>query len=363
MSKLENLSSAYFLGANTPGGFHSLFSELYRPEEGWKLYILKGGPGTGKSTVMKKVAAECDKRGFYCERIYCSSDPMSLDAVIIPSLKVSIADGTSPHVIEPKFPGVSERTVELGQFRDDRLLSENRDEIIRLTKENSFHHKKCVDFMSAAKSVDNDTVSVVLTALKIERLHKFSEKFVSARLRVDSSGKGRVNKRFLSAITPEGLVMFSDTFSSLCSDKVILKDSFGCASSVFLKIISIRAVEKGLDVIKCNCPMSPEYKTEHLIIPSLSLGFFTSNRWHPDNFSDSSFIDCMRFYDSDYLKKHKNRIAFNRRSRDELLGEAVNKLIAAKKTHDELEKYYISAMDFDSLRVYSEKLIYQIFNE
>lgn len=359
----KSYSPSFFLGANTPVGFYSLFSELYEPENGWRLYIIKGGPGTGKSTIMKKVAAECDRRGRYCERIYCSSDPGSLDAVIIPSLKISIADGTSPHVLEPKFPGVSEIIVELGQFRDDRLLRKNAEEIIRITKENSLRHKSSVDFLAAARGVDNDTSSVVLSALKIERLHKFSEKLALNKLSVTTDGRGVIRKRFLSALTPEGLVLFRDSFTGLCKSTVVLSDSFGFASSVILKILSMKSAEQGLDCILCYCPTSPDYRPEHLIIPSLGLGFFTSNRWHPDDFTDPYKVDCMRFYDSSALYRHKNRIAFNRRSRDELITEAVNKLTAAKSLHDELEKYYIAAMDFDAMGDYSEKLISEIFEE
>ena len=40
----------YFLGAYTPAGFHSLYHELIPPKEAEAVYILKGGPGCGKST-------------------------------------------------------------------------------------------------------------------------------------------------------------------------------------------------------------------------------------------------------------------------------------------------------------------------
>lgn len=359
----KSSSPSFFLGANTPVGFYSLFSELYEPENGWRLYIIKGGPGTGKSTLMKKIAAECDRRGKYCERIYCSSDPSSLDAVIIPSLRISIADGTPPHVLEPKYPGVSEITVDLGNFRNDRLLRENSEEIIRITKENSLQHKKCIDFLAAAAGIDNDTSSVVLSSLRIERLHKFSEKLAQAKLNGTTDHRGVIRKRFLSALTPEGLVLFRDSFSSLCKNKIVLSDSFGFASSVILKILSMKASELGFDTVLCYCPLSPEFRPEHLIIPSLDIGFFTSNRWHPDDFENPYKVDCMRFYDSPTLQRHKNRIAFNKRSRDELISEAVNKLSSAKHLHDELEKYYIDAMDFEASREYSEMLISEIFEK
>ncbi len=355
------MSSSFFLGANTPVGFYSLFSELYDADKGWRMYIIKGGPGTGKSTFMKKAAAECDRRGLYCERIFCSSDPKSLDAVIIPSLKVSIADGTAPHTLEPKYPGAVEITLDFGQFRNDRLLSEEREAIIEKTKENSYHHKKCIDFMSAARVAENDTLAVALSAMRIERLHKFAERLAENKLKAVGDARGNVSKRFLSAVTPEGFTVFSDTLCSLCENRVVLKDSFGCASGVIIKLLALKAAEQGLDCIVCYCPMSPEYSAEHLIIPSLSLGFFTANSHHPADFSVSQQIDCMRFYDSDILSRHKNRIAFNKRSCDELLRGAVEKLKSAKVTHDALEQYYIRAMDYERLAVYCEEVIDEIF--
>lgn len=357
------MSSSFFLGANTPVGFYSLFSELYDADKGWRMYIIKGGPGTGKSTFMKKAAAECDRRGLYCERIFCSSDPSSLDAVIIPSLKVSIADGTAPHVLEPKYPGAVEITLDFGRFRNDKLLFEEREGIIEKTKENSYHHKKCIDFMSAARVAKNDTLAVALSALRIERLHKFAEKLAENKLRTLSDTRGVISKRFLSAVTPEGFTVFSDTFSSLCENTVVLKDSFGCASGVIIKLLSLKASEQGLDCIVCYCPMSPEYSAEHLIIPSLSLGFYTANAYHPAEFSASQQIDCMRFYDTDILSRHKNRIAFNKRSCDELLSGAAQKLRAAKATHDILEQYYVRAMDYESLDSYGEAIIAEIFRK
>ena len=88
-----------FLGANTPNGFHSLFGQLYNPYKDSRMYIIKGGPGTGKSSFMKKVAKAASSLALDTEQIFCSSDPDSLDGVIVPQLGLCIADGTAPHVI------------------------------------------------------------------------------------------------------------------------------------------------------------------------------------------------------------------------------------------------------------------------
>ena len=64
---------------------------------------------------MKNIADDMAQNDISCERIYCSSDPESLDAVIFPSLRVSVADGTSPHTLDPDYPGVTAEIVALGE--------------------------------------------------------------------------------------------------------------------------------------------------------------------------------------------------------------------------------------------------------
>ena len=86
----------YFLGANSPAGFYSLYDHLLPPERARAIYILKGGPGCGKSTLMRKIGAWAEESGLETEYILCSGDPDSLDAVVFPALSVALVDGTAP---------------------------------------------------------------------------------------------------------------------------------------------------------------------------------------------------------------------------------------------------------------------------
>ena len=47
----------FFLGANTPSGFYSLYDQMLDPAEARRVFLLKGGAGCGKSSLMKRVAA------------------------------------------------------------------------------------------------------------------------------------------------------------------------------------------------------------------------------------------------------------------------------------------------------------------
>ena len=91
------MNTECFLGANTAGGFVSRFDQLHTDRRIRKLIILKGGPGCGKSTFMKKLRKTAADLGADTESCPCSSDPASIDALLIPTLGLAVVDGTAPH--------------------------------------------------------------------------------------------------------------------------------------------------------------------------------------------------------------------------------------------------------------------------
>ena len=71
----------YFIGGNTAYGFRSFYDgELARCEN---VILMKGAPGTGKSTLLKTIGKECAVRGIDHELWYCSGDPESVDGIYI----------------------------------------------------------------------------------------------------------------------------------------------------------------------------------------------------------------------------------------------------------------------------------------
>lgn len=87
----------FYLGANSPTGFYSLYDQLLEPEQAETIYILKGGPGCGKSSLMRRVAQARRRRGLRWSTSPAPADPDSLDAVVFPALNTAIVDGTAPH--------------------------------------------------------------------------------------------------------------------------------------------------------------------------------------------------------------------------------------------------------------------------
>ena len=66
-----------------------------------KRYFIKGRPGTGKSTFLKKLVSSLMAKGYECEVYHCGFDAESLDMVVCRELDFCVFDSTAPH---EKFP-------------------------------------------------------------------------------------------------------------------------------------------------------------------------------------------------------------------------------------------------------------------
>lgn len=358
--KMKQQYDTRFLGANTPEGFVSLFDELYDPSGDWRAYVIKGGPGTGKSGLMRSVAEQLEQAGYQAQRVLCSSDPASLDGVIFPQLRACIADGTAPHVIEPRFPGAVEELINLGVCWNAEQLRAHADGIRAASIKNSAYHQRCVGFLSAAGSLANDTLRIALECINADKIAAYASRFAAREFGTGHGRVGRESRCFLSAITPEGLVVCYDTVSCLCSRVIAVDDAYGAVSSLLLERLRSYALAAGLDVTVCLCPMSAGKRIEHLLIPSAGLCLFTANRFHPAPETPLRRIHARRFMDAELLKTHRYRLHFNAKAEMELLKEAVHMLENAKQTHDALEAFYIPAMDFKKVEKKGAQLVREL---
>lgn len=88
-----------FFGAATENGPVDWIEDL-TARIGRRVFI-KGRPGTGKSTFLKKLSDQAVAAGFDTEIYHCAFDPFSLDMVIVRDLDLCVFDSTSPHEYFP----------------------------------------------------------------------------------------------------------------------------------------------------------------------------------------------------------------------------------------------------------------------
>lgn len=352
-----NTPIRFFMGANTPGGFVGYLDDLYDPADGWRAYLIKSGPGTGKASLMRRVLNRMTEYGLESEAILCSSDPDSLDGVRFPQLKACIIDATAPHVIEPKYWGAVEQIVNLSACMDSKTLHQNAPEIMEATAACSALHARCRKFLGAAASLLGDSCRIAGEYTDQGKILRSAARIAVREFGGKADRPGKETRRFLSAVTPQGLLVFHETLQALCPRIYSLEDEHGASSHLLLEELRRRALEAGLDVISCACPLFPDDKLEHLLIPSIGVGFTTSNPWHKADFPVYRRIHAARFTDLEGLRTRKQLLSFNRRAAKELLNEAVSIASEAKAAHDEMEKWNIHAMDWEGATILTSWLI------
>ncbi len=357
----HSFSPAFFLGANTADGFFSLSKEMLADGDEVRLFLLKGGPGTGKSSIMKAVCAKAKEENIGFERIYCSSDPDSLDAVFLPSLQAVVCDATPPHPFELKFPGICGRLLDMGQCWDVQILESVREEILSLSRANSAAHAGCLRFLSAAGRMQSECMQIALANTDLLRVIRCAKR-VCAKYLSAKNEPAAVTQRFLSACTPKGETVFYDTLCGLCPKIIAVEDEIGAVSAAFMQTVLQEAVRKGCRVIACPDILRPNGTPEHILLPDAGLAFFTSDRFHPAPDTAVRIIRSERFSDTAAMQKHKNRLSFCRNATDELRDGAVEKLEKAKLLHDRLESHYIAAMDFGKAEKIKNELLDELFD-
>ena len=348
----------YYLGANSPGGFYSLYDQLLDPGEAEELLILKGGAGCGKSTLMGLVAAQAEARGIPVEYIRCSGDPDSLDAILLPDRYAAIVDGTAPHIVEPRLPGAVERYVNLGECYNHEGLKKIQGELegaMRVYKDCYARAYRC---LRAAAELTADRAALLQTSELEAKMAKRAKGILSRECRRRGGGEGRVRQRFLSAVTHQGLLTEFGTVERQCRRVYELADTYGLGHLLLTHLLAGFAAA-GWDVTACPTPLFPD-RLEHLILPQLSLAFVTTGGgavW-PHRPYRRLRMDAMA--DRELLQRSRARLSFSRKVSAALVEEAVSSLAQAKAMHDHLERLYNPYVDFEQVRAAAERAAWEL---
>lgn len=358
----------YFPGNNTPLGFFSYYKHILGQREANKIVCIKGGPGTGKSTFMNRIAEYFASMDEDIDYLHCSADENSLDGIVLKDRRIAVIDGTSPHITDPVTPGAVDKIVNLGEFWDEEAIAVNKSEIIDLNEETSRWYRIAYNYLSAAKSVYRSLEEIYNDASEDSEIYKVVADIVGSEYGdLDISLKpGKRKKFFASAITGDGVVNY---ITSLLGDmkRVYMIDSpVGYSNSSFMEIVTEGAIYRGLDVEVYYCPMCPEEKIEHIVIPELKTAFVTMNRYHdiqpweipaPDESGQEIIlIDMEDYMNILNIGKNSELIQSLNEEYDILLNKSVKHLSLARDTHLMVEKMYISNMNFTQLSDMRDKL-------
>ncbi len=345
----------FYLGANSKYGFHSLYEHFVNCEQGDFLWVIKGGPGCGKSSFMRKIADAAIDAGLDVERIRCSGDPASLDAVYIPQKQLAFVDGTAPHVTEVKYPGAAGAYLDLGRFYDFDALRPKLDEIVCVNRRYKALYVRAYDCIAAASAVGSGNDPCLVGKREITLAQRRAQRFAAREFGKVREDAGTEKLRFLSAFSCEGYIFNMDTVASLCPRVLSVDDGFGLGS-VYLNVLREEAAARNMDAIVCPHPIAPD-RLEAILLPQIGIACIAGE--HEEAHCRHIRLDAL--VDREKIRARRNRIRRAEKLKNGLLLEAQTLLQEAKQLHDELEAIYNPHVDFDGIYGLAEEFKNKLF--
>jgi Cdc6-like AAA superfamily ATPase len=167
-----------FSGAPTPQGNVSYYGVLTQDIK--NLYIVKGRPGSGKSTMSKKVAKAALEAGYDVEYYHCAFDPNSIDMVLIPELSFAMLDGTAPHVVDPR---PQDHLIDMFKCIDTNIVHEDEDPIKGIEQEYADEINKAKAVYTRIKDLHDEVEKYYIEATDYEGVNA-----LTARIRKELLG-------------------------------------------------------------------------------------------------------------------------------------------------------------------------------
>lgn len=162
----------YFIEAFTPYGYVSLLAELLKDVR--YTYLLTGGPGTGKSTMIKLVGIQMIDRGYEVDYIRSIKEPDSVAGIFLPRHQIALLD-KNEFKWDFEFSGKYIREIDFTSFCRKSKLEDYHDHITRLENqlteiEQQIINQLQVDYLSNAKDTAHSKASSnILTVLEINK--------------------------------------------------------------------------------------------------------------------------------------------------------------------------------------------------
>ncbi len=334
----------YFSASNTERGFLSYFSEVFR-KRAQRCYIIKGGPGTGKSRLMREMGEAAEGAGYGVEYYYCSSDPDSLDGIFAERCGDSFAvlDGTAPHSEDLISPGCVDNILDLGRFWDSRILRERRREIGVFGEKKKKAYAAAYRALSAYGALTRIADALVCECVDIDAIAE-----ECARIAVNLKPIPDLRTP-LSAIGMKGMRRF-DTFAESARHTLFVTDGRGYGCSYLYLDALARAVG--------SCRRSPDPILADRFTGILTDGVAVVGSTVTERGENA--IDISEFVDRSAFLPQKDRVEHLRTLALGALDEATGFFSEAGAAHMKLEEIYISAMGFSEKEAYSAELCAKI---
>ena len=338
----KQISGNYFAAQNSYQGFISHFGKVFKSDKYDRIFVLKGGPGTGKSSLMKRLSSRLSEISEVTD-IYCSSDIKSLDGVIAKGTHSSIAilDGTSPHERDAVIAGAIDELVNLGEhWRTDGLV-EQREEILSLSLEKSNNYKNAYSSLSIAGKYKELLLNEVLSRFDTYRAKAFAIGLCQGNKRKERPSRSLL----LSAFGKDGYQTLPDSLSRYNNTIQITGEYF--SAELFMKILCDELTRLNIEHEEFPSPLSHSV-TETVVIKNNKDTLCYTLLPADEKLSVNTFLRSLATAEVELSHFEKER------KKQEAL--AIKAFSKASDAHFRLEKIYTPLMNFEMIGNIADKI-------
>jgi hypothetical protein len=260
--------------------------------------------------------------------------------------------------VDPKHPGAVDEILNFGKFWNEEGIRKSKSEIIKITDKIGKLFKRAYRYFAAAKAVRDDMEIIYEEALDRGKFHKEVtglKKEIFSTLE-DTEKQGKVRHLFGSALSPNGVVDHYETIIGKMKKIYYIEGSYIKGISNFLEEMVNEGIKKGLHMEAYHEPLD-EKNIEALLIPELNVAITASNKYADTNYKKIS-VDA--FIDKVFLTEKESFLKEDQVMMEKLMKAGLSNIAKAKKAHDELEKFYVSNMNFEGIDQLKEKIMNRI---
>jgi len=327
----------YFAEGMTTRGYISLLPNMMPSWQ--RVYVLLGGPGTGKSTLIKVIGLELLDRGYGVDFFRSVRDPDSMAGFILPDMGLAMLDAMEISPVRWRAPGVVEKFIDFSIFCDELTLEKQRSQIFKLENQlqvlqTSLEEELAEELVSLLESrvpkrlIEKEDLSWILgnsARVKVKREHTGPWPLAKNALKLLQ--KSVIIPYFLHGLTVDGWLNLAPHFLT-DFDQIRLE---GDETLDALDWVLREAQQLGQMIEIILHPLNPD-EVIGIVFPERHLAIWQGN---PENLIDQGL--------------------------DRPFSEKLKETLVSWQTHrSQLKGIYMNAMNFDQLDGYRETVLNRI---
>lgn len=344
----NRLCKKYFAASNSAEGFVNYFPQIFNSDTCSRIFVIKGGPGTGKSRFMRDVANEAERKGLGVVYYYCSSDSDSLDGIIIEEMGVGILDGTAPHTFEPKTVGAFEQIINLGEFWNERELAERKSEISHIGLKKSAAYDRAYMLLRSYDALLRAEESLISPFVNYKKLGGAVKRLLH---KLPASEKPVTDIALCRSIGMNGKTKF-DTYEKNAKQVFTVSDYYHIGGIVLGEIVKT-AKEMSMSLKISYDPIMRE-KIDAVELCDAGIVFVIGE-------GVERRINAKRFIEDENIREIKEKFKSFESQANNIEELILSEFEEIKAYHFALEAIYCEAMDFSLKEEYTDRFIKKLF--